>query len=367
MRIFVGVAVLCLAGVSGLLFVRADGRGALPERRTVSPVPPDVRAELDRAPEPLPDIRARIAARPRAPRSQEELEGFVALCARRGEEVVPELRALLRSGADVTLRTRWELTGDGRTKGYPTLRAAILDALAQIPGRASADVLRSVVAEPRSIQEACVAAHALHRRRAGGWVDAALEQAAGKTGAVALPFQRRLVELAAGADPAAATERLIESAPRGGDGADPKVLASALVHLPAAEATRAAWALLGERTVTPRAKARYVRALCERPAAAPEIFRELHDVAAGADWPSTLKADAANAAANATAFLLDEQAWLRARARGDETAAAAVRRRFEARLVAVERLVHGLVGADPSDPRAAAVLRTLDRHRQRLR
>ncbi len=370
MRILIILAATSLAGVAGLLLARSDdaGKGHMLQIRaplTESDRRPDARPGP--TPTPLPDIARIVAAAPRAPKTQEELAGFVALCARRGEEAVPELRALLEGGTNHTLRLRWEFTENGRLKGYPTLRAAILDALGQIPGPQSAAILRGIVAEPAVIQEACLAAHALYARDTGGWVPAALEQAGGKTSAVRLPFQFRLVELAAQADPGATASQVVAHAPRGEDGADPKVLASAFAHLPAAAATRAAWQLLGDREVTTRAKARFARALCERTQAVPEVFRQLHDIAASADWPATLRVDTANAAANAQSFLLDENEFLRAKARHDGPATTAIRKRFEERLIAVERLIHGLVGADPADPRAAAVLRTLDRHRKRLR
>jgi len=303
------------------------------------------------------------------PRSRGEVEAFLARCAERGEAAVPELLKRLSERRDVPFEPRWRFAG-GRLKGYPTLRSAYLAALAAIPGDASADALRAVLAQNASVFEAYQIALALNDRGEAGWAKAALARAGERTSPKTLETQRAIVALAARLEPAATADQILAQAPRGEATTDPKALASALARLPAAEALATAEKLLLDPGITGRAKRRYLHSLFARPQLEQSVLLGVRAMLAGESLSRELRTEAAYAAAGAASFFSDAIAYQRALAQSKEEQAAAIQARCERRLAQVEALIDAAIGSDvntSSDPRAASLKRMLERHRARLR
>jgi hypothetical protein len=366
-RALLVVAVVALAAICGLYLLDRDTPGhATPRGATPGEPGKTPSGDTPAAKSVLPPVPGGLDG---TPRSQDRLERFVTACIGLGPEAVPALLARLRADDDVKLQPRWKFA-KGRPEGFPTLRSAYLAALAAIPGEEAANALRAVLAETASVEETYQIALALTERQDGGWADAALAKAGDEVSPATLPAQKALVALAAREAPVETAAQMVARAPRGEDGTDPAVLANALRDLPLDAATGASAQLLGDPSVTPRAKERYIRELCSRPDGELRVWEHLRDVASAADWPDTLRMSAAYAAAGAQSFLLDELAYNKARATGDTRAAETIKARFTRRLVAVQNLIQTATGIDlndANDPRAAALRRTLERHRDRVK
>jgi len=279
---------------------------------------------------------------------------------------VPQLLALLDGGADVAYQPRWVFR-DGRLEGFPSLRAVYLVALARIEGPDATDALAEVLARTESIEESCLLAFELSRRDATGWAATVIARCDREPDPARLPIQLAMAGLAARSDPLAVAQALVERAPRGEDGRDPRVLAGALRILPVERAAVAAGALLEGADVTRRAKSRYVKELVAR--GEPESVVALREIVERGRLDEATRNEISQEAASAVAFLEEIATYEQARARGDRDAAAASRARFLRRVDETHRLASVALGVDVStsdDPRAANVRRLLDGYRAKF-
>jgi hypothetical protein len=357
-------AVLALTGIAALLLARG-GTGAPDTRAGTAPgaAPSDT-------PEGTPPTHGGPARDlPRTPQRLDELDRFVEHCVALGCDAVPLLARLLESGEDRVFAQQWEFV-EGRLIGYPTLRSGYLRALASIPGDPADAALRRALRSSRSVQEAYQIALALTARGESGWSALALRHVAGPSSRGSPATQRALVTLVAQIDPEGVVEHLHTQAPRGDDDREPRALAWALVALPARAAAGSAGRLLSDPEITGRAKAVYLRSLCNRPDAEPALYLTLRDAIDAADLGDELRLEASYAAAGAAAILRDEIEYSRARAAGDGPRADRIKARFDGRLRAITALVECALGEDlerSGDPRAASIRRMLDKHRARMR
>ncbi|MGQ0613331.1 MAG: hypothetical protein ACT4PV_06305 [Planctomycetaceae bacterium] len=328
--------------------------------RARDPAPPP-------SPPSLPALLETVRGQPSlSPRTQKRLAAFVHACAARGEGALPELLAFLRTGEDVEAAKTWSFV-DGELREYPSLRAACLEALRAIPGRAATDALREAFASPASLEEATYAALALHERGDASWVGALLERAARSEA----PAQQHIVKLAAqmagAADPEAAGAALEAAAPRGDARGDPKDLAAVLTGMPLASARATALRLLQDGAVTVLAKSRYLRAISRRND--PEAVAILREALEGPGLQGDLRVDAANAAVDAAGFFEDLRLLEMAQAQGDGPGADGAIRRLRDRSAEARRAVGAAFGVDPastSDPRATLLLQRIREIEERI-
>ncbi len=359
MRTFLLVAAVAFAFALGLLFVfrhpiRRGLRGS-PEHATTPVAPP---APPISAPEDVPDVARRVRALQHAPEVQQLLEEFVRECARRGSPAVAELRARLANEPDVEIAPHWTFE-DGRPRGFPSLRAAYIAALLEIPGTEARDALLGVLAATSSADEAYQIAAGLARRGESGFTAPALDRAL-KAGPGDVEVATEIVSLVARADPAGTAEEVIARSPRGEDGTDPARLAQALELLPADRAVATARGLLADPAVTRKGKERYLESLCNR--GDPEVFATLREAANEGLIDRELRRSMAYAACRSRAFTLDQVAY--AAAGPDAAPKAEIRERYARRLEEVERLVAAAVPADES---SGPVLESLRRRLSDLR
>ena len=306
------------------------------------------------APDPLPVLD----------HSRKGLEAFVDACAAQGSSAVAGLRALLAERRDATFAPRW-VFADGQLKGYPTLRAAYIEALRRIPGEEATQALAYVLGATESVEETYLLALALEGRGEVAWVPTLLDRIPDEPSPTLLPVQRGMVDLAAKTDPAETSTRLLDGAPRGEDGSDPRILAWALEALPVATATETARTLLLDTRVTPRAKSRYLRSILERPELG--VVTLLQEVVDSRSLDETTRIELAYAAAGSNGFRHDAVASRRALATGDLAEAKRVSDRFRLRMEQTTRLLNTALDLDietSDDPRAANIRNRLEAHRK---
>lgn len=308
---------------------------------------------------------AEVRRDPRSARAQECLAGFVARCTARGAAAVPELVAFLHDGDDIDCERAWDVV-DGELRGYPTLRAAFVDALRRIPGPESTAALRNLVGTTRSGGEAYLAALTLRRRGETGWEPSLLrlvgaDDADPRTRGVQGP----LVELVSVAAPEETARALEDRAPRGAGGPDPGPLARALTHLPWDTAERAGARLLDDPNVTATAKKRYVDALARR--LEPGALRVVREALARDALPDAIHRDLVALTVDAPAFRLDARAYAAARKAGDRAALAEIRQRAEARVAEARQVVAILFAGRLGSARAKQALRRVDAQLTRFR
>jgi hypothetical protein len=299
---------------------------------------------------------ARVRRDPRSAQAQNELAGFVARCVARGAAAVPELVAFLHDGDDVECGRGWQVV-DGELRGYPTLRAAFVDALRRIPGSESTAALRDVVGATRSGGEAYLAALTLRARRETGW-ERALLALVGAHEPAARAVQTPMVELAAAAAPEETVRALEERAPRGEADPDPGPLARALTHLPWDAAQQAGGRLLDDPNVTATAKRRYVDALLRR--LEPEALGIVRLAVERGTLPDAIHRHIVATTVEAPAFLLDARAYAAARKAGDEAATRELRERAEARVDEGRRILTALFAGRLESAQAKQAFRRLD-------
>ena len=357
-----------LVGVAGLLWWRSTDDQPPPRDRDVEAAarPPEPNGTA--APGGAEDLLEQVRTGTRAD-ADAALERFVRKCLAAGPRAIPDLIARLNAGEDHPIRPRWRFN-EGRAVPYATVRAAYLDALASIPGPAAERALQSLVPHTKSVAETYQIALALVAREADGWVDAGITRAAEPTTAVAMPIQKDLLALAAKREPTVVAERMLTLAPRGDDATDPAVLASALHVLDHDRANATMTTLVKAQDVTPRAKARFLREMFNRPQGEAKTFDDAAKWITDEVVPASLRTLAAYTAVNATSFELDRIEYERALASGRLADASAVKARFLERYQAVEAFVDATVGqpvAGSSDPRAASLRRALERVRKKVR
>lgn len=352
MRLLLLGAIIAVAGVTGLLLKKRDpGHAGSKPSRDPGHAQPEQRPEPPEA-EPLPDHRDR--------------RGFLQTCAARGPEVVPQLLKRLRSGQDETHQPRWVFRA-GKLDGFPTLRALYLATLASITGEEATAALAEVLSSTGSVEETYLICVSLQARGDRAWSVICLERAAAEPTPVTLPILEAMVELAARDNADEACAQLVRTAPRGQDPTEPRVFARALAVVPVARATATVAAVLDLPEVTTRAKARYLRALCNRPE--PEVLNALRAVVDRGGLSLRIRTELAYAAADSMAFSLDAHAYQRAVAEGKIRSAASIRARFDRRMEEVKHLIAGALDVDVdrgTDPKAAALRRRLERHKKLL-
>jgi hypothetical protein len=362
-RIVIPVAVLAAAGIFLLLWWSDDSGG----RRTPPPINGDPLPEGkgsgsngNTTGAELPDVEHIARHRAHEAGTKGEFDRFVAMCAARGADAVPELLRMLEV-EDVKLAPRW-VVEDGVPQGYPTLRSIYVAALAAIDAPEAADALRTLLDTTESAGESLLAARALADRGESGWSGALLDQASRNPTPVEQPLLKAMVELAARTEPEAAAAHIASKAPRGEDNSDPRALSHGLTVLPLEAATRTTRELLAEAEVTNLAKSRYLRALLTRSEV--ESLRRMREAALSDEWSDETRIDVANAAAGSIAFFADARAYQGALAAGDTSTADAARARFEERLRAARALIEAALDVpdlyNSDHPRAASLRKRLD-------
>lgn len=343
------LAVACLLAL--LAYTQESGRRTDPPDR-----PPRENGGGGRTPDPLPVLDGSAG--------QKGLDAFVAACAARGDPAVAGLLALLRKGDDKTFAPRWVFVG-GRLKGHPTLRAACIEALRAIPGDGATAALAEVLGATKSVEETYLLSLALEERGEVSWVPTLLDRIPAETSPTLLPVQRGMVELAARTDPAETSTRVLEGAPRGEDGSDPRTLSWALQAMPIATATETARTLLLDKGITPRAKSRYLRSILERPEV--EVVTLLQEVVDARTLDETARIELAYAAAGSNGFRHDAVASRTALANGDVAEAKRMSDRFRLRMEQTTRLLNTVLDLDigtSDDPRAVSIRKRLEAHRK---
>ncbi len=354
MRSFLIFSFVAFVVVVAFLYVFRNairGRTRPPPARTAPEAP------SESAPQRLPDVARRVRILQRAPEAQRVLADLVREAQKRGPAAVDELRAWLRDEPDVQLETRW-MFEDGRVRGFPSLRSAYLAALLAIPGPEAKDALLEALSLTSSADEALQIAAGLERRGEGGFTAGAIERAI-EADPGDVEAARELIAVAARADPAGTAEEVVARSPRGEDGTDPALLALALERMPLANALATGRGLLAEPNVTRQGKARYLQSLCDR--GEPEVFASLREVANEGLVDRDLRVTMAYKAVGSAAFYADRAAH-DAAAPGPERAA--VRERYDRRLVEVELLIDAAV---PPGEGNATVLDNLRRRLTTLR
>jgi len=287
--LLVGIAILG-AGGAGFLLGREQGGDAPPPRRSADHrtmaeerawVEPRVEAIEDRPsspgevllPPPPPitseDFLRQMKARSDSPYAQKMMMAFVGEAARRGPEMLPEIRRLLEEGSDIPFPW-WEETAHG----YPTLRAALLDAAVATGDPAAAELLKQVAASTQSPVEIAFSAHLLDSmggmdgnvaRRVFDSLTLPMSDAQRK---LMDPIVRRVIPSAAAADPAYAEIFLsTQLRAEAGKGAELRLATGVLDGLDAEHARNFTLATLGAPDVKDRAKG----ALAARAAARAEV------------------------------------------------------------------------------------------------
>jgi len=363
-RSVVIVALVALAAVVGALVVlkKSDGGRRRPPPSESGDAEP---GEPSEEPGSLPDVAARIRNFERAPASQQILADFVRACVERGAEAVPELAARLRNEPDIALQTRWSFDGD-QLQGFPSLRSAYIAALVAIPGPEARDALIDTLDATSSTNEAFHIVAGLVERGDGGFTTAALEKAQ-RAGPGEMERARELVGMTAEADPAGTAAEIVALTPRAEDGRDPAMLARGLEVLPMERAAAAARTLCADPDVTPKAKERYLRSLCDR--GEPELLAQLRQLAAEGLLDREMKIKLAYAAVNSNAFYLDKARFDVAAAGGDPVPQAEIREVYDRRLREVELIIEAAVPAEVegAGPLLESLQRRLEEKRQVLR
>jgi len=367
------ILIVAVGGVGYLVLSGGDGRGKGTRNRadegpthgengngsspSNSSAPP---------PDPLPDIAKSAHAAPFSAATQKELAEFVAECRRRGAEAVPLLLQLLAQNDDQNLQPRWKFR-KGELQGFPTLRAAYIAALRAIPGAEATFAMRELMRASRSAEESYLLATELNERGRGGWSGDLLRTALAGATPAALDLRREMVALATRSDPAEAALVLARDIPRGESNDDGQLIAGALGVLPLNLAISAGAPLVADADVTYRAKGHVIRAMLNR--SEPEVFGALRDEVARNSMDKAIRVAIAYAAANSSSFFADAAAHDLARAAKDTAKADALRRQFDARMLAAEELISTALDLDlgsSSEMRAAAMRRTLAAHRKRF-
>jgi len=373
MRVILLVAAVAVGFVGGMLYGERDQASRIIERPVTGGGPAGTfPTKLPDRPNngenpvavhvtvPLPDIEYAARTRPNAPRTQKELAAFVYACAARGAEAVPLLESLLEAGHDVPIRKAWKFSPEGELDGYASLRAAYLEALRSIPGEAASQALEQAyrVATP---EESYLIALALSERGRGGWAGALLDRADKRTApSAAMHLLPKMVALAATHEPGETAARLESTAPRGTSTNDPRVMATALAHMPLQTALSAADRLLSDPDITLRAKTRYLNSLLTGRTEL-EAIRTVRVAIERAGTSEALRAAAVNDAVRSRGFLSDRLAYQHARAKGNNAAAQAARERFDRRAEEVRALIVAAYGRGSTDRRAEIALQRLKR------
>jgi hypothetical protein len=349
-RLALLAAILAVAGLCWLLVFDRTPQKSRRETPVVDPDPPPV--DRDPPPKAMPDPAT-------------DPQGFLAECARRGGEAVPDILAFLESGEDKQLEPRWKLV-DGKLATLPTLRSLYIEALRRIPGSDAAAALKATLQRAaKSIEESYQVAYALHERGERDWAPTLLERATGYGTPPIAEFKRAMVALAARSEPDTTAEFIVERAPRNDDATEPRIPATALAELPIGHATSAAQRLMADQQVTPKAKSYYVRSLCARPEV--EAIRALTTMAERGELDEQVRLDAAYAAANGDGFRLDLIDYQKGVAKGDADATAAARDRFDRRFAEVKLFIRAALGVDVDSgtgSRAASLRKILERQRK---
>ncbi|MEE8105052.1 MAG: hypothetical protein V3T86_05910 [Planctomycetota bacterium] len=373
LRVVLLAAAVAVGFVGGLLYGERQGASRIAERppakfgpditlpKKLPDTPKNGETPVEiRVTVPLPDVEYAARTRPNAPRTQKELAAFVYACAARGKEAVPLLQSLLDSGRDARIRKVWKFSPDGEMDGYASLRAAYLEALRSIAGEDAAQALEQAY-RGASTEESYLIALALSERGRYGWAGTLLDRA-DKSGAPAeaMHLLPKMVALAAGAEPGETAARLEANAPRGASTSDPRVMATALAHMPLQNALATADRLLADPDITLRAKTRYLNSLLTGRAEL-EAIRTVRVAIERAGTSEALRAAAVNDAVKSRGFLNDKLAYQHARAKGNNAAAQAARERFDRRAEEVRALIVSAYGPGSTNRRAEVALQRLKR------
>jgi hypothetical protein len=307
---------------------------------------------------PIPDIARAVRRNRRSPRTQKEMAAFVYACKARGKEAVGALREFLKSNEDVAI-SLWQFDGS-ELRGYPSLRAAYLEALRVIPGTEATNALQEVFDSTGSLEESYYCALALKERGGGDWAQDLLERVdSAKPTGQQLHILPAMVGLAAVEDPVATAEKIEQRAPRGADRSDPRVLATGLSKMPIEAALATSDRLLGDPTVTTRAKSRYLSMLLRKRLEVEVISSVRRAVERGGMEPE-LVTHAVNDAVSSVGFIEDSRLYQMAVVEDDRVAAGKASDRFKRRMEEARRLVTAAFGPGSSDPRAQLALKRLD-------
>ena len=356
MRLLLLAAVLAVAGVVGLWLRSSADRETMQHRRTDAP--PLTIPATPKGPPPLPDLATVARADPHTARTQNLLARFVRTAPQRGAESVPLILALLLANDDVTLLPRWTYV-DGHPDGFPSLRAAYIEALRAIPGKDASRALQEVLKTTRAAEEAYLLGLALEERRQTGWAPTVLRHAFVRDQRAAA---KRIVALASRADPAGTAATMLERAPDA-----PAALEWCIAALPADHARFTTETAVRSETLPYKAKALAVRGLCNR--AEIDGLRTLSEMAARGEMRGRLGLEAAYAMTQSPQFRIDALAYRRAVAERDGAAAAKARARFDDRMLAVRRYCADALHIDiatTDDARGKALERQLKAHRKAL-
>lgn len=222
------------------------------------PPPPPIPAE---------DFLRQMKEHAGSPYAQKMMMAYVGEAARRGSEMLPEIRRLLREGTDIAF-PRWEETGHG----YPSLRAALMDAAVATGDPAATEMLRDVAATTQNPVEIAFSAHLLDQV---GAMDAGTARRVFDSLTLTMsdeqrkmvdPIARRVLPAAAAADPIYA-EAFLSAALRADKGADLRLATAALDGMEAGKARDFTIYTLAAGDVKDRAK----NALAARAAGRREI------------------------------------------------------------------------------------------------
>ncbi|MCZ6786175.1 MAG: hypothetical protein O7E54_03315 [Planctomycetota bacterium] len=367
MKFVLILAALALGFVAGLLV------GGMPEKSVrIAPIrggstddpnggPPDGGGTSGRvastAVVPIPDIPRIVRRDRRSARTQKEMAAFVYTCKARGKEAVGALRAFLKRGENVEI-TLWRFDGT-ELRGYPSLRAAYLEALRRIPGTEATNALQEVFDSTGSLEESYYCALALKERGGGDWVEDLLERVdTAKPTGPQLHILPAMVELAAVEDPVATAHKIEQRAPRGADGSDPRVLAAGLAKMPLEAALATSDRLLADPTITVRAKSRYLSTLLRKRLEVEAIASVRRAVERGGLEPD-LVTRAVDDTVSSVGFIEDSRLFQLAIVENDSVAAGKAKGRFLRRLEEARRLVAAAYGPGSSDPRAQQALKRL--------
>ncbi|MEM8883599.1 MAG: hypothetical protein AAGD14_06015, partial [Planctomycetota bacterium] len=354
-RLVLVLVLLAAAGGVAFLFLEGDGRG----ERT--------REERGEGAETKPGDDGRPAPQDPVLPSFDLADpaAFVAQCRAAGPPAISALLAKLRGKENRTLAPRWQFK-DGKLIGYPTERAVYLQALAAIPGSEATFALEQSLRTARSVEESYLVARALQERDVGGWSRTLLERArAGNAANQRLRME--IATFAAKADAGGTAATIVEAAPRGESKDDARILAAASKALPLDLATETTTRVLDDAEITYRAKDALLRALLKRPE--PEVMLRVEEELGRRELDDRMRRMMALEACNHPGFSQDVIEYGLAVSKKDMGKADVIRRRFDARERAAERLIGSALRVDPrttSDRSAQAAMRILAAHRARL-
>lgn len=340
----------------------------LAEAAAELPPPPEEEADPSRPPTSVRDFVGAIGKAGDSLRSQQMLVALVGEAALRGGEMLPELREMLMEGTEIQFPSY-----DQSAPGYPSLRAALLDAVAATGDPAAADLLREVAMTTQSPVEIAFSAHLLERmdgldvptaRRLLDSLSAPLTDQQRK---VAEAVIRKVVPAAARVDPAYAEQVLATQL------SDPKAdYRSVVIALDGIEAERARdFTLMAATNNDYSEKARI--ALASRAAARPEIeiLSGLRQSIEARTFPPKAAAQVARSSLNGGAFGSIERDIRVALKNNDFQAATRHVNAYDARLTEARRTLAAarMAGAQVEgeyDKQAAVYQSRLEQTRKRI-